>query len=390
MYKLLPFLLVGLLTGCATTPPPSTPSDVPAKLLLKPASFSDLPGWTQDDASAALVPFAKSCARILKIDPVQKPNMSSDWVGPMTAWQEVCRALPATATPAQARQYFETYFTPVQATADGKAEGLFTGYYQASLRGSRTPGGAYTIPLRAKPDDLVMVNLGEFRDELKGQRIAGRVKDGLLKPYEDRAAIEDGKLPRAQDKPLVYVDSAVDAFFLQVQGSGVVSLTDGSVMQVGYDGQNGHPYYAIGKELVKRGHLVKDDVSMQSIRAWLAANPAEGKEIMRTNKSYVFFRSMDKAGAVGGEGLELTAHRSLAVDHSLIPYGIPVFVDAAPPRPTDAPVRRLMVAQDTGGAIRGPVRGDVFWGFGPEAEASAGAMKSPGRAWYLLPKAAQR
>ena len=388
MRRILSFLLISLLAGCATPAP--KPPEVNAKLVTRPATFADLPGWAQDDTAAAIPAFAKSCARILKIDAMQKPGMSSDWVGQTALWQAACRKLPVSATPAQARQYFEENFTPVQATADGVPEGLFTGYYQASLRGSRTPGGIYTIPLRAKPDDLVMVNLGEFRDELKGQRIAGRVKDGLLKPYEDRAAIEDGKLPPAQDKPFVYVDSAVDAFFLQVQGSGVITLTDGTTLQVGYDGQNGHPYYAIGKELVKRGHLGKDEVSMQSIRAWLGANPVEGKEIMRTNKSYVFFRTMDKEGAIGGEGLALTAGRSLAVDHSLIPYGIPVFVAAAPPRPTDPPVRRLMVAQDTGGAIRGPVRGDVFWGFGPEAEAIAGAMKSQGQAWYLLPKATLR
>ncbi len=378
--------MLGAIAGCAA--PAVQEKSQPGKLVLKPATFSELPGWGQDDAAAALVPFAKSCARILKIDPVQKPSMSADWAGPIIKWQAACRALPqpGTANPDQARAYFETYFTPVQATADGKAEGLFTGYYQASLRGSRTPGGAYSIPLRAKPDDLVMVNLGEFREELKGQRIAGRVKSGQLKPYEDRAAIEDGKLPSGQDKPLVWVDSAVDAFFLQVQGSGVVTLTDGTAMQVGYDGQNGHPYYAIGKELVKRGYLQQGDVSMQSIRAWLAANPAEGKEIMRTNKSYVFFRVMDQDAAIGGEGLPLTPRRSLAVDHGLFPYGVPVFVDIAPPRSGDAPLKQLMVAQDTGGAIRGPVRGDVFWGYGPDAEAIAGAMKSQGRAWVLLPK----
>jgi membrane-bound lytic murein transglycosylase A len=289
-------------------------------------------------------------------------------------------------TPSQARQYFETHFTPVAATADGEPEGLFTGYYEASLRGSRTQEGPYRIPLRAKPSDLVMVNLGEFREELKGQRIAGRVKGGLLKPYEDRAAIEDGKLPPDQDRVLFWVDNAVDAFFLQIQGSGVVTLPDGSAVQVGYDGQNGHPYYAIGKELVKRGHLAQSDVSMQAIRSWLAENPVEGRDIMRTNKSYVFFRVLDKDGAIGGEGLPLTAGRSLAIDHSLIPYGVPVFVDLAPPRPQDQRIQRLMVAQDTGGAIRGPVRGDVFWGFGPDAEAIAGPMKSRGRAWFLLPK----
>lgn len=387
MRRISALLALSLLSGCAPAsqaPKTDTPQ---AQLVVQPASFADLPGWAQDDHRAALVPFAKSCERIRKMAP-DKSFFSAQWSRPLVSWQAACAVLPnpVTATSEQARLYFENYFTPMAATADGKAEGLFTGYYEPSLRGSRIAEGPFQIPLRAKPDDLVMVNLGEFRDELKGQRIAGRVKDGLLKPYEDRAAIEDGKLPPPQDKPLIYVDDAVGAFFLQIQGSGVVSMTDGSTIRVGYDGQNGHPYYAIGKELVKRGYLKQDDVSMQSIRAWLMANPVEGKEIMRSNKSYVFFREQDKDGAVGAEGLTLTPGRSLAVDHSVVPYGLPLYVDLAGPRAQDGRIRRLMVAQDTGGAIRGPVRGDVFWGFGPEAEAAAGVMKSPGRYWFLLPK----
>ena len=380
--------LGGALAGCTTpTPTPEKKEEVAAKLVLKPATFKDLPGWTADNQQQALVALASSCSRIAKNDPA-KPVFSADWAGTAGQWQRACEAMPhiTTSTPQQARIYFETWFTPVAATADGKAEGLFTGYYEASLRGSLTQGGPYQIPLRLRPDDLVMVNLGEFRDELKGQRIAGRVVTGQLKPYEDRAAIEDGKLPAPQDKVLVWVDSAVDAFFLQIQGSGVVSLPDGSALRVGYDAQNGHPYYAIGKELLKRGHLKQGDVSMQSIRAWLEKNPVEGRDVMRLNKSYVFFRKPDKDGAVGGEGLVLTAGRSIAVDRSLMPYGMPVWIDTEAPRPNDARLTRLMIAQDTGGAIRGPVRGDFFWGFGPEAEDRAGLMKSKGSWWFLLPK----
>lgn len=379
-------MLGGALSGCAT-PPAAKKEDVPAKLVLKPATFKDLPGWNADNQQQTLAALAASCARIARLDPT-KPVFSADWAGTADRWQRACEAMPhiTTSTPQQARTYFETWFTPVAATADGKAEGLFTGYYEASLRGSLTQGGPYQIPLRLRPDDLVMVNLGDFRDELKGQRIAGRVVTGNLKPYEDRAAIEDGKLPPAQDKVLVWVDSAVDAFFLQIQGSGVITLPDGSAMRVGYDAQNGHPYYAIGKELVKRGHLQQGDVSMQSIRAWLEKNPVEGREVMRLNKSYVFFRKPDKDGAVGGEGLVLTAGRSLAVDRSLMPYGLPIWIDAEAPRPNDTRLSRLMVAQDTGGAIRGPVRGDFFWGFGSDAEDRAGLMKSKGSWWFLLPK----
>ena len=226
-----------------------------------------------------------------------------------------------------------------------------------------------------------MVDLGAFRDELKGQRIAGRVKGGKLKPYESHKEIISGRLPPAQDNPLVWVDSAVDSFFLQIQGSGIVSLDDGTTMRVGYAGQNGHPYYAVGRELIKRGALTKDNVSMQSIREWMEHNPDEAQDLMTTNKSYVFFRELEGEGPLGGEGVALTAERSLAIDRSIVPYSMPVWID------TDITGGRLMVTQDTGGAIRGSVRGDYFWGYGSRAEAMAGSMKSKGRYWFLLPKA---
>ena len=272
-------------------------------------------------------------------------------------------------------------------TADAESTGLFTGYYEAALKGSRTRKGPYQYPLRARPDDLVMVQLGDFREELKGQRIAGRVQSGRLKPYETHAEINAGKLPPAQDKTLVWVDSPVDAFFVQIQGSGVVALDDGTLMRIGYAGQNGHPYYAVGRELVKNGELSKDEVSMQSIRAWMTNNPDKARALMETNKSYVFFEEVKSEGPKGGEGIALTPMRSLAIDHSLIPYGMPVWLSADHPVPSQGRLNRLMITQDTGGAIRGPVRGDFFWGYGTQAEKLAGAMKSQGRYWFLLPKA---
>ena len=369
------FLSLGailLMSGCA-----QLGLDEKPKLVLRPASFSDLPHWNDDNQSETLEAFEKSCARILKADPAKK--FGDDGFGIYADWQNACRALPATQ-PQNARSYFENNFTPVEATNNGNAEGVFTGYFEASLYGSLTKQGSYQIPLRARPDDLIMVDLGAFRDELKGQRIAGRAVGGNLKPYETRGDIEDGKLPAKEDKPLLWVDSAADAFFLQVQGSGIVTLPDGTIRHVGYDGQNGYPYYAIGKELVKRGALTKENVSMQSIKDWLKKNPKQANEVMRTNKSYVFFKFTDE-GAKGGEGTVLTPNRSLAVDHSFVPYGTPVFMA------TENPIyNRLMVAQDTGGAITGPVRGDIFFGYGLEAEALAGPMNSKGRWWFLLPK----
>lgn len=380
---LLPLLLLSACAGDGGALPEKQP-----QLRLRPASFQALPGWEEDRHDQALPALRRSCGRLTRLSDDKFSSLPS-WAGSASDWRNACAALPPeTASPEEARGYFETWFSPVAAWADDRPEGLFTGYFEASLRGSLVRQGAYQIPLRLRPADLVMVNLGEFREELKGQRIAGRVVDGNLKPYEDRAAIEDGKLPAGQDKPLVWVDSAVDAFFLQVQGSGVVTLPDGKIMRVGFDAQNGHPYSAIGKELVKRGHLEAGKVSMQAIRRWLAENPVEGREVMRTNKSYIFFREPDQNGPVGGEGVVLTPERSLAVDRSLIPYGLPVYIDAQGLAETDPRLRRLLIAQDTGGAIRGPVRGDMFWGFGEKAEAAAGIMQSRGRWWFLLPKAA--
>lgn len=273
------------------------------------------------------------------------------------------------------------HFTPYEIWGAKGRDGLFTGYYEPTLTASAGDEG---VPLLAKPDDMITVNLGDFRPELKGESITGRVDGDKLVPYPARAEIEDGKLGgNAQE--IVRVDNRVDAFFLHIQGSGMVKKPDGGTLHVGYAAQNGQPYYAIGQELIKRGHLAKENVSMQSIRAWLEANPDEGREIMKLNKSYVFFRALDGEGPLGAEGVPLTPERSLAVDRRKIPYGAPVFIDAEEPE-GEGRLSRLMIAQDTGGAIRGAVRGDFFWGAGDVAAHKAGLMKSHGRAYILLPR----
>lgn len=356
------------------------------ELRLIQSSYSDLPGWGADDYTEIVTPWVRSCERILKRD-------SNAHFGPLAQagtyahWQAACRnfARVATGTSAEIKAFIETTFTPYQVLADDKAEGLFTGYYEATLDGSRTKSDVYAHPLYKRPDDLVMVNLGQFREHLKGERIAGRVIDGNLKPYESREEIVAGHWPH-NDQVLVWVDSAVDAFFLQIQGSGRVILDDGTMMRVGYAGQNGHPYYAVGRELIKMGVLTKETVSMQAIEQWLVDNPDRADSVMNTNQSYVFFRELDGEGPLGGENVPLTAERSLAIDRSLLPYGLPLWVDIAPPMKGEQSLQRLMIAQDTGGAIRGAVRGDVFWGYGARAEMIAGHMKSQGRYWALLPK----
>lgn len=357
---------------------------------LKAVSFSDIDGWGQDDPTLALAAFKRSCAVFAKkpADRVVKPALPDQKSGFYRDWQKICDAQGYLFEPdgATIRLFFENWFTPYAVTSGEEPEGLFTGYYESAVRGSYTRSDVYRYPLHLRPDDLVMVYLGKFRDELKGRRIAGRVVGGQLIPFETRSDIVDGQMKRGSEYEFVYLDNAVDAFFLQIQGSGRVNMDDGNVLRVGYSAQNGHPYYAIGRELIKRGHLTKQSVSLQSIRGWLEANPDQADEIMNTNKSYVFFRPLEGAGPIGAQNVALTEGRSLAVDRSLMPFGVPVFLDAQAPVEDENPVQRLMIAQDTGGAIRGAVRGDVFWGYGDLAEKRAGHMKSKGRYWVLLPR----
>lgn len=387
-------LALSLLAACAQQPgkPPVAPPAAPeaekpaARLTLRPVAFKDLPGWTADRQAEALPALLKSCEKLVK-QPADRPLGANGQLGRIGDWAEACAALqrlPA-GDHAAARRALESLFQPWAAGDNGNEDGLFTGYYESALRGSLKRQGKYQTPLYRKPGDLVMVDLGEFRLNLKGERIAGRVVDGQLKPYADRKAIEAGALA-GRNLELLYVDDPVDAFFLHIQGSGRVTLPDGSEIRIGYDGQNGHPYVAIGRELVARGELTKEEVSMQSIRAWLAAHPGQAKGLMEMNPSFVFFRKLEGEGPLGGQGVALTPGRSLAVDRGFIAYGVPLWLDAQDPLQASARVRRLLVAQDTGGAIRGPVRGDVFWGHGPDAEKRAGLMKSPGRYWLLLPK----
>jgi membrane-bound lytic murein transglycosylase A len=228
-----------------------------------------------------------------------------------------------------------------------------------------------------------MVDLGRFRPAWHGERIAGRVVEGQLVPYASRAEIDAGALDKFH-LALLWIEDPVDLFFLQIQGSGRVHLPDGSTVRVQYDGQNGQPYVALGKLLVARGALTLDEVSMASIRAWIEAHPEEGKALMAENPSYVFFRELKGDGPLGSEGVVLTPGRSLAVDRDYLPLGVPVWLDAA--SGGEVPVRRMTVAQDTGGAIRGPVRGDLFWGYGPDAEERAGKMRARGAYYLLLPR----
>ncbi len=384
-------LAVLALAACQPKPPP------PDRLTLSEAHFADLPGWSADALSPALAAFQRSCQHLTALadDVVIKPE---DIGGVVHDWREPCAAAAQVTAgdDAAARMYFERWFVPYLAGNNGKAEGLFTGYYEPELKGSRTRGGPYVVPLYGRPADLVTVDLGLFREDWRGTNIAGRVRNGALRPYPTRSEIEAGALKglkRGDGSPLelLWVDDPIDAFFLQIQGSGRVVLDDGSLMRVGYAAANGQAYVPIGRELIRAGALTREDVSVPAIRAWLLAHPAEAPQMMDKDPSFVFFRPLPPPaspddGPPGAEGVALMPGRSLAVDRKFLPLGLPLWLDADDPVTSRGRLQRLMIAQDTGGAIRGPVRGDVFWGHGAEAAERAGRMRSSGRYWILLPR----
>ncbi len=384
--------VLALLAGCA---PPAREAPGPAadRLVLAAANYAALPGWAADSHGEALVALVRSCAKILP-QPDTRP-MGGAIPGTMADWKPACEAaggLDVTDHEA-ARRYFETWFRPYAASNNGAPEGLFTGYFEPELKGAFAPADGYAVALYAKPPDLVTVDLGAFREALRGQRVAGRVDDGRLVPYPTRAEIDTGALA-GKRLELVWVTDAVDAFFLHIQGSGRVVFEDGDVRRIGYAATNGHVYHAIGRTLLERGELPRENVSMQSIRAWLARNPGKAAALMRENRSYVFFRWLDEStsdlGPLGAQGVPLSARRSLAVDRRFVPLGTPIWLVASAPDPdptwSDWRLRRLVVAQDTGGAIRGPVRGDLFWGSSARAAEVAGRMKHTGRYYLLLPR----
>jgi membrane-bound lytic murein transglycosylase A len=379
------------LAACAREPP-MTPG--PGPLRLSAVEFGTLEGWTTTDPRPALTAFQRSCGSLLALDAGAALG-GAGYAGTAADWRPVCEraaAVPA-GDEAAVRRFFETEFAPYRVSRGAVPEGLFTGYYEPLLQGSRTRHGAYQTPLHGVPSDLVTVDLGQFREALRGQRLAGRINGNALVPYPSRAEIVRSGLPQAE--ALVYVDDPVDAFFLQIQGSGRVVLDDGTTLRAAYAGQNGHPYTAIGAALIQMGALTRENVSMQSIRAWLAANPAERDSLMNRNASYVFFTAAPlgdpSVGANGAQGVPLTPRGSVAVDPSFHPYGVPLFVEGTAPNAEgtlpDPRLDQLLIAQDTGGAIRGAVRGDVYWGFGDEAGAIAGRMRTTGTLAVLVPRA---
>jgi membrane-bound lytic murein transglycosylase A len=376
------------LAACGEAPrdKPKAKTEAAPKLLLARVAFADLPGWGDDRVAEALPALKRSCERLLRRD-ADAPVGPDGRAGRVQDWQAPCAALDGVprGDDAVLRAVLERHFVPFAAEGSDGPEGLFTGYYEARLEGARERRGPYQHPIYARPDDLVTADVARFRADLKPTRIVGRVADQRLVPYYTRAEIWDGAFRDRNDLPLFYADDPVDVFFLHVQGSGVVALPDGTRQRVGYAANNGHDFFAIGRALIRSGEMDGDDMSMQGIRDWLRANPDKADALMRRNPRFIFFRKIDGPGPIGAQGVALTAGRSLAVDPAYMPLGAPVFLDTTDPV-TQEPLQRLMVAQDTGSAIKGPVRGDFFWGSGEPALAKAGRMKQQGRYYLLLPE----
>jgi membrane-bound lytic murein transglycosylase A len=386
MRRLLTGLMLLAITGCGETPPHQAVAPPPtagaSRLTLTPAAWDTLPGWREDTVSAVLPALQRTCDRLAKL-PFDRSVGNDGLGGTVADWSAACgavRHVPA-RDDAAARIFFQQWFSPFLAADNGKADGVFTGYYEPELAGSRLPQGRFQVPLLARPKDLVTIDLSRFRSDLGNEQLAGRVNGSRVEPYPTRAEIEGGGLGDLA-QPLLWLNDAVDAHILHIQGSGRIRLEDGSVVRVGVSGTNGRPFTGLGKLLAERGKL-EGGSSMPAIRTWLKAHPDEARGIMAGNPRYVFYRLSDGDGPVGTEGVALTAERSLAVDPRYVPLGVPLWLDTT--APSGRALRRVMMAQDTGGAIKGPVRGDVFWGTGDAAFEQAGRMKSTGRYWLLLP-----
>src|SRR5215469_13195973 len=362
------FVAIGLfVASCAVSPVASEPGKVAdtAQISLAPGNFAQLPGWSNDNIAAALSAFVRSCDRLGRqadSAPLDASATGANF-GKMRDWRPLChQAMTLRAgDDAAARRFFEANFVPTLVASKGSSRGLFTGYWEVELGGSRSQGGDYQTPVYGAPKDLV----------------AG-------KPYLDRAAIEDGALA-GKGLEVLWLKSPDDLFVLQMQGSGRIRLPDGGAVRLVYEANNNRPFVNVYQMLLDQGAIPKTEFSEAKVRAWMRDNPAEAKELRRKDPLYVFFQELKGDGPVGYQGAVLTAERSLAVDHKFIPLGVPLWLDAHDKyRPVA--VQRLVVAQDTGDGIVGPLRGDFYWGSGKKAQARGSDFYADGQYWALLPK----
>jgi membrane-bound lytic murein transglycosylase A len=384
-----PSLAAALLTALAA-PAWAEPLRI-GEAVLEPVPFAALPGFAGDDLGAALKAFRASCAQTSRPVPAEAaPGAPIQDLGP------ACAVAPKDS--AEARAFFEAAFTPYRVTRPARENpaerraGFLTGYFEPELTGSLVPTPAYPVPALARPDDLVSFEPGETRPGLDPALRAARQEGDAFRPYPDRAAIEDGALG-ARAKPVLYLRDAIDLLVLQVQGSGRVRLPDGRAVRLAYDGRNGRPYTSVARLLVTEGHLPLEGLTLARWTGWLRANPETARRLIRRNQAYIFFRleepPPDALGPLGGGGVPLTPGRSLAVDAGLWRYGLPFWLEGTLPTPDGGatPLARLVIAQDTGSAITGPARGDLYLGTGARAGAVAGLLRDPARFTVLLPKA---
>jgi len=381
MWVVRAMLVVSLvvMAGCETSRHRAAEPAAAPTARFEPVKWSKLPGWKTDDALAAWPAVVSTCHVL----------------GARAEWQAFCSAVMA-ASPADAafvRGFLEQQLTPyrIERVTGRKREtrGLVTGYYEPLLHGARERSEAFATPLYRPPEDLLIVDLASVIPELKGKRVRGRLEGNKVVPYYTRAATREA--PSLAGHEIVWIDNALDAFMLEIQGSGRVQLTTGETIRLQYADQNGQPYRSIGRYLADKGYMTIDQVNTPAIRNWLAANPARVNEVLDSNPSVVFFNEAPledpSIGPKGAQGMPLTAGRSIAVDPKFLPLGAPMFLSTTHPG-SELPLQRVVVAQDTGGAIRGPVRADLFFGFGSDAGAQAGMMKNDLEMWLLWPRGA--
>lgn len=397
-------LAVAVLLAAAAGPGPSAgAAEKPVKAFissrpvpLESIAYERIPGWMADDHAAALDAFLVSCRKLGRPPEPDDPPVLPDKAWIVTELVRICdvaEAMPESerSNREAARQFFERWFDPFNVR--GPRAGRLTGYYEPEVDGSLERSAEYDVPVFRRPPDLVSLVDGGGAVP-PGGWTAMRNDNGKLVPYFTRAEIDDGAL---DDKglELLYLASPVDAFFMHIQGSGRVRLPDGRVMRIGFDGKNGYPFTPIARVMLKRGLVRKEDLALARMKAWLAADPERGRKIMQENKSYIFFKERKELspemGPVGGQDVPLTPGRSLAVDPAYNPLGLPIFVVSPGMKHAGKRgFRRLMIAQDIGSAIKGPERGDVFWGSGDAAGRSAGRTNHPGHFVVLLPRTSPR
>lgn len=363
-----------------TVAPEVKPPDakIPEYSLLKPAQWEDVDGLQLDNLTQAWPAWMQGCSTLVN---------KAIWKNACTAAIQLNEQAASMPTIDAIQSYFKQHFSVYKTTnVDGSDTGMITGYYEPLLKGSRSKSAQYPHPLYAPPNDMITVELDSLFPELKFKRVRGRLVGNKLVPYYSRAEIETDASP-LKGREFIYIDDIIDVFFLQIQGSGLVQLDNGEQVHVGYADQNGHQYNSIGRLLVERGELTLAQASMQGIKNWARNNLAKLRELLNSNPSYVFFRELPAGlpGPLGALGVPILAERTVAVDPKFIPLGAPVFLSTTEPNSTK-PLKRMMMAQDTGGAIKGGVRADFFWGAGPDAGTKAGAMKQSGKIWVFLPK----